>query len=43
MPEPILNGSGIVSSVGQRIAAGVPEHVHMNFKRETGPPAYALD
>jgi hypothetical protein len=43
MPEPILNCSRVVAGVGQSIAAGVPQHVDVNFEGKTGALADALD
>ena len=43
MAEPVLNCPRVVARIGQRIAAGVPEHVHVNLKREAGTFADAFD
>ena len=34
--EPVLNGPRVVSLIGQRVAAGMAKHVHVNFEREAG-------
>jgi len=36
MPEIALDGAGIDAIVGELIAAGVPQHVRMRWKRQTG-------
>ena len=37
MAEPVLNCPRVVTGIGQRVAAGVPEHMEMNVpRRETG-------
>jgi hypothetical protein len=43
MAKPILNCPRIVPRIGQRIAAGVPQHVNVNLEWEAGAPADALD
>jgi hypothetical protein len=43
MAEPILNGPDIVTLVCQSVAAGVPQHVHMDLERKAGPLAYPFD
>ncbi len=36
MPKPPLDGPGVVTFVGERRAAGVPEHVRMRLQFEAG-------
>jgi hypothetical protein len=43
MAEPILNCPRVVPFVGQGVAAGMPQHVHVNLEREAGAFADALD
>ena len=43
MTKPILNCSCVMPGVGQRVAAGVPQHVDVNLKREARTLADALD
>jgi hypothetical protein len=43
VPEPILDCPGIMPSVGQSIAASMPQHVAVNRKVEAGAHANALD
>jgi hypothetical protein len=43
MAEPILNAPGVVARIGQRVAAGMAEHVNVNRKGEAGARADALD
>lgn len=43
MPEPILNCPRVMPFVRQRVAAGMSQHVHMDFEREVGALADALD
>jgi hypothetical protein len=43
MAEPILNCPRVVPCVGQGIAVGVAEHVHVNLEGEAGAVADALD
>jgi hypothetical protein len=43
MPEIVLDRPGIVTGIGQGIAASVPEHVGMNRKAELGLSAQALN
>ena len=40
--KPILNRPRVVSFIGQRVAAGVAEHVYVNLEREAGALADAL-
>jgi hypothetical protein len=40
--RPILNASGVVAGIGQRVAAGVAQHVGMHRKGEAGARADAL-
>jgi ribosomal protein S13 len=42
MAEPILNASGVVAGIGQRVAARVAQHVGVNRKRESGALADPL-
>jgi hypothetical protein len=32
MSEPVLNSARVVALVGQRVAASVPQHVHMDLE-----------
>ena len=41
--EPVLNGTGIVTFVRQRVAATVAQHMSMNGEREASALANALD
>jgi hypothetical protein len=41
MAEPILDAPRVVAGIGQRVAAGVPEHVNVDRKGEAGAPALA--
>jgi hypothetical protein len=41
--EPILNAPGVVAGIGQRIAAGVAQHVRVHRKGEASAGADALD
>ena len=43
MTEVSLKRSGIVSLVGERVAAGVPEHVRVRLEAKLGPGARALN
>jgi hypothetical protein len=43
MPKPILDCSGVMPSIGQRITAGVAEHVSVDLEREVGTLTDALD
>ena len=43
MAEPVLNRPRVVTCIGQGIAAGVAEHVHVNLEWEAGALADALD
>ena len=43
MAEAILNAPGVVASIGQRVAAGVTQHVGVNRKGEAGALTDALD
>ena len=43
MAEPVLNAVGVVASIGQRVATGVPEHVSVDRKGESSTRADALD
>jgi hypothetical protein len=43
VPEPILNCPRVMPFVRQRVAAGMSQHVHMDFEREVGALADALD
>jgi hypothetical protein len=43
MAEPILNCPRVVACIGERVAAGVPEHVHVNLEWKSGALAYALE
>jgi hypothetical protein len=42
MSEPALNGPGVVSFVGERVAAGMTEHVRMRLEFETSGSGGAL-
>ena len=41
--QPILNGPRVVPGVGQRVTAGVPQHVHVDLERKAGALADAFD
>jgi hypothetical protein len=43
MTEPILDCSRIIASIGQGVAASVPEHVGVNLVGESGARASALN
>ena len=43
MAEPILNCSRVMAGIGQGVAAGVAQHVDVNFEREACALANALD
>ena len=43
MPEPILDGTGVVAGVGQSVTAAMPQHVAVHRKVEAGARADALD
>jgi hypothetical protein len=43
MPEPILNRSRVMACIGQGIAAGVPQHVHVNLEGKAGTLTDAFD
>ena len=43
VPEPVLNCPRVMSRIGQRVAAGVPQHVDVNLEREAGAIANPLD
>jgi hypothetical protein len=43
MTKPILNCSRVVPSIGERVAAGVPQHVDVNLKGGASALTDALD
>ena len=43
MAEPILNRPRVVSCIGERVAARMPQHVNVNLEREAGALTDALD
>jgi hypothetical protein len=43
MAEPVLDQPYVVALVRERVAAGVPEHVGVNFEQEARALADALD
>jgi len=43
VPKPILDGAGVVASVGQGVAEAMPQHVAMNREIKAGAPTDALD
>jgi len=43
MTKPILNCPRIVPCIGQRVTAGVPQHVNVDLKWKAGALANALD
>jgi hypothetical protein len=43
VPEPVLNGAGVMAGVGQGVAAAVPQHVGVDGEIEAGARADALD
>ena len=42
MPEPILNGAGVVAGVRQSVAAAMPQHVAVNREGEQKTRAESL-
>ena len=43
MAQPVLNCPCIMPRIGQRVAAGVPQHVDVNLEWKAGALADALD
>ena len=43
MPEPVLDGAGVMAGVRQGVAAAMPQHVRVHGETKAGARADALD